>query len=627
LSVVYILAVIFTFGLIVLIHELGHFIAAKKVGVRVVAFSFGFGPYIGRKWGETEYRLSLIPFGGYLRMAGEQTEAGREPKPDELFAKTASQRALVFVGGVTMNLVLGLVAFIVAYGIGVPVVPAVVGDVRPAGPAWRAGLRQDDCIVSVNGRNGYVDFEDLKMAIALADPVEGIRLGLERPSPSSKAPPEHFEVALHPEYDEELGLQTVGIDIGVTLVVGHVVDFPKDTLSSDGSGGGKGWWSKAPTVSPARDAGIELGDRLVEINGRRLERWEDVVESVGRCRGEPLTVHYVRDGRTRTATVKPVARGQWLVGVACRSLKIEVVRPGGWADRAGLRPGDVIQAVRVPGPGEGSEADAGRDRAVRVFSEFKEAVARARAFTLGVARQGETFLAQVERDPRYDLNEDVLFEQGAAIDYVIPGFPAERAGIRRGDRLLAVGDKTVTTQKDMTEPVTRSEGKPILVKWEREGAVMEARIAPERRWLVGIGPKGLVEKRRLGLVGACVVGTRKAVQWVVRFFGTLRSFATRRVATRHLGGPVSIFRMTYEYARHGPGSLCYWIGLISVNLALFNLLPLPVLDGGHLLLTGIEKIKGSPVSERIQAIATYVGLALILSILFYATWNDIVRRW
>ena len=119
------------FGVLIFVHELGHFLAAKWIGVRVDAFSLGFGPSLKKKWGETEYRLGICPLGGYVKMAGEEPTPDKPPQPGEFYSKSVGQRAVVFGAGVFMNLVFGFIAFMLAYQFGVPVLPATVGR-RPA---------------------------------------------------------------------------------------------------------------------------------------------------------------------------------------------------------------------------------------------------------------------------------------------------------------------------------------------------------------------------------------------------------------------------------------------------------------------------------------------------------------
>ena len=178
---------------LIFIHELGHFLAARAFKVRVETFSVGFGTRLwGFRRGETDYRISLVPLGGYVKMAGEYGDLrdGAALAADDLTAKPAWQRAIIFSGGVIMNVLFAFVVFPVAFAMGVPFTAPVLGYVVPGGPAWRADLRPRDEVVSVDGHRVY-QFADIGLDVALADP-DGIVLRILRDGAES-------EVTLRPE--------------------------------------------------------------------------------------------------------------------------------------------------------------------------------------------------------------------------------------------------------------------------------------------------------------------------------------------------------------------------------------------------------------------------------------------
>ncbi len=197
-----IILVIIGICFLIFIHELGHFLVAKKIGVRVHAFSLGFGPAIIRKQiGETEYKISLIPLGGYVKLAGEQK--GEETKGEEweFMSKKPWQRAAVLIAGVAFNTMLAFVAFVIAFRIGVPFITAEVGQINPGGPAWEADIRPGDKIVKVNDILNP-DFEDLFISIALNNSSEGVDLGIEREG-------KIFDVNVVPKYNQRGGVQRI----------------------------------------------------------------------------------------------------------------------------------------------------------------------------------------------------------------------------------------------------------------------------------------------------------------------------------------------------------------------------------------------------------------------------------
>ena len=151
-----ILAVIFVFGVLILTHEWGHFWTARKVGVRVEMFTFGFGPKLfGFKRGDTLYQVALIPFGGAVKLAGEEVGEKEEAKPDEYFAKPAGKRALILVMGSVHNFLAGFLVFVLVFMLGVQTVnyqQSLVGDLEKGFPAERAGLQKGDLVISVAGK-------------------------------------------------------------------------------------------------------------------------------------------------------------------------------------------------------------------------------------------------------------------------------------------------------------------------------------------------------------------------------------------------------------------------------------------------------------------------------------------
>src|SRR5258707_910917 len=154
-----ILAFLFVLGVLVFVHELGHFLAARRIGVRVITFSLGFGPkLLSTKRGDTEYAISLIPLGGYVKMAGESVEDVRSGAPDEFLSKTKWQRFQVLIMGPVMNLLLAVIvmAVVLAQGATVPAYhdePPVLGAVKAGSPAEKAGLLRGDRILTVAGNN------------------------------------------------------------------------------------------------------------------------------------------------------------------------------------------------------------------------------------------------------------------------------------------------------------------------------------------------------------------------------------------------------------------------------------------------------------------------------------------
>jgi len=130
---------------------------------------------------------------------------------------------------------------------------------------------------------------------------------------------------------------------------------------------------------------------------------------------------------------------------------------------------------------------------------------------------------------------------------------------------------------------------------------------------------------KYGFIESCVVGSRKTVIWLWRLVRIISGLASREVPARSVGGIIVIFQASYYAALAGIGKLIYILGFLSINLAIVNLIPIPLLDGGGLFFLLIEKVKGKPVSETTLRIAQYIGLVILLAIMLFAMRNDILR--
>ncbi|MFQ5863134.1 MAG: RIP metalloprotease RseP [Candidatus Brocadiales bacterium] len=589
-----ILLVIVGIGSLIFIHELGHFLAAKKIGVRVLIFSLGFGmPLIRRTWGETEYRISLIPLGGYVKLAGEHLEEGAPRESWDFMSKTPAQRGLVLIAGVVMNTLLAFLVFIIAFRIGVPFVTAEIGEVAPGWPAWEAGLQPGDNIVEITGTTDP-DFEDIFTAVALGSNEGGVPIKVDRNG-------EILEFNVLPRYDEVHGLQRIGIAPAMSQKIGRLLRYADD--------------------APALDAGLKVGDKIIAINGEVIKRAEEIIEIEAQSPGKELTLTILRDGEEKEFKVTPLATMRWMMGVSCTTTKIRAVRAGGMAAQMGLRKGDEILTVN-------DKEVAGWFAVTELIEGTEESPIR-----LGVKRAEKIEELHLHLESHED--KDRFFTGispvlGLRVDRVMEDFPAAEIGMKPGDEIIYLDGQTPRSWEDLLRIITTSEGREMTIKWLRDGKTLTGKFQPIKDEKSAIGRMGLQLKekslvKQYNLIGACQVGTYKALVMIKRIYLTIKGLFTKKVSTETVGGIILIAQASYESAKLGMGKLLYFMGIISLQLAMLNILPIPVLDGGHLLFLGVEKVKGSPVSERTMAIAQYIGLALILCLLVFATRNDILR--
>jgi regulator of sigma E protease len=698
-TLLYIAYAILGIGIIIFLHELGHFLAAKKVGVRVETFCLGFDPVIrGRRLrlfsftrGDTVYAIGGIPFGGYVKMAGE-TALDRKPdspppRSDELLGKSAGARALVFAAGAIFNIISAFLFFILAFRIGVSFIAPVVGQVEPGKPAWRAGLRPGDRVLAIDGEK-VNDFTEIAVSSALGAPDRPRSFVIERAGQA--LPP----VAITPSWSAEHGFHTFGI----TPTFDPVIE-------------------KIPPESVAERAGLAPGDRLagVRLDGFVIEAplatmISALREFEAQHPGAPYELGVERKGEGRRwlkvePKKAPSAKVPPVLGVSPALTVVEDSRPGSDASQA-LHPGDRIltaggkrvfsldwlrvkEEIGVQGPVELEvESVGGAKRAITIDAarliawslagDVKWAFPGLRVASLGggsplsgaLSPGDEVVAVGPEQKPVFEPEEFSRWtqSQGGRVDFwyrrdgrvlrfegqlpagrtdlavewsgmppvqVQPQSPAAKAGIPTGSTIEEIAGKKIRSWKDLREAVQEAEGKSVLVKFfppdtARGATPIEKTVeltsgGREEFEPLVIDPPLLQVRVQAGIIESFSLGAKREVVVAKDVFLSIKGLISRQVEAKNLAGPVGIVSLIYRVSEFGFGTLIYYLALISVNLGLFNLLPFPILDGGHLLFLTIEKIKGSPVDVRIQEIATTVAFFLIIGLALFVTYNDLMR--
>jgi len=422
-------------GILIFVHELGHFIIAKKSGVGVLKFSLGFGPrIIGKKIGETEYQISAIPLGGYIKIIGEnpEEEISEEDRKKSFSEKPIRTRMAIIVFGPLMNMLLSFVLFslIALIGFKIPAfmeAPPSVGWIDPDSPAQRAGLQEGDLIIRVNDRN-VSNWEELKFILA-SNPNARLRLDIER-------------------------------------------------------------------------EGIIVPKELV-----------------------------------------PEERGLFGLGYA------------------------GIQPEWPP-----------------VIKEIKE------------------------------------------------GYPADLAGLKAGDLVLAIDDEEMLHWIQMAMTIWDNPNKTLTFKVKRGQEILSFPIKPKAVkakektiGLIGISsPRETISKQH-GPLKAIVRGGHETLKVTKMTITVLWRLLVRRISLRTVGGPILIFRVAGAAAKSGITDFMSLMASLSITLAIINTLPIPILDGGHLLFLGIEAIRRKPVSVKTRELAYRAGLIIIIMLMLIVFYIDITR--
>lgn len=591
-----ILSVVLGIGFLIFVHELGHFLVAKMVGIRVLEFSIGFGPrIIGFRRGETDYRLSLLPIGGYVKMAGETPEDQTVIDERDFRSKTVGQRAAVLSAGVVMNAIFAFLLFSLAFGLGVPFRQPVVGAVEPGSEAWRQRLPIGARVLTVNGNKIY-DFADIATEIAIS---------------------KGSAVLEYRDLDGNLLTKKV-----------TAVRSPRTGFYAIGIGPTSSEMA-VEEGSNAHAAGLRTGDVIVAVNGREIgprysvqQAFAQITSPTGDDETE-IRLRVRRDGVVLdiayNAEWQPDPR--YRIGVGQVSNEVVAIRDNVDLAAYDLRVGDVIRSIAGSDVGSALQID-----------QALESVPIGEPFNVVLEREGKLEARTwrfADASARVELQDAIALGDKRESEQILvsPGTPAAAAGLRTHDEIVKVGEEPVATYQELYTALGKHQSEePVAIEYLRGGEVFQTTITPRPSYNIARKIRMYEDVRSSSLTGAFSDGFARTIYYVKHIFVILdRMLVHGSVSTKNMGGIVMISKVSYEFAKTGIGKLVYFLAILSVNLAILNLLPIPVLDGGQLLFLLVEKIKGSPVSDRVQQYAAFMGVAAVLFLVLYVTYNDIER--
>ncbi len=236
----------------------------------------------------------------------------------------------------------------------------------------------------------------------------------------------------------------------------------------------------------------------------------------------------------------------------------------------------------------------------------------------------------------FAIGTPIIDQPHAVVGKVMPDRPAEKAGLMPGDTIVSVNGVAVTTFDSLSAIVSKQREHPVELVWLRDGDSMRATVATETRefpredgkvdTIAQIGIQRLVTyDRSHGIFESIGMGFQRTNEMVGGIFSFVGKFVTRQTPANSVGGPLFIAQQSAEAAREGLASFVFLMALLSVNLAVLNILPIPVLDGGHLLFLAIEGLKGSPLSSKVRVVAQQAGMVFLLVFIVFVSWNDLMR--
>jgi regulator of sigma E protease len=544
MSVLYFLLLV---GVLVVIHELGHFAAAKLLDVKVLRFSIGYGrPLVRVKLRETEYQLAIFPIGGYVRILGIEGEAESRHDIGRSFAsRPLWQRLVIVFAGPAANLILPVIIYFVFFA-GHTVLPAaVIGDVLDNGAAARAGLEPGDRVVEIDGRATRY-WEDLETEIRRA-PGQELHLTIARNGKT-------FERYLTPV--EQVMRQRDGGASKVGWAAIRAAPFVPLVGVIDAQ-------------SPAAHAGLRTQDLIISVDGRPVRNWSDVQRQLGKLPRRTSLVYF--------------------------------------------------RGTEVPGVPQVELLDAG-------FADL---------------------VPDTETDPQFHRTSYTGLEHAEMfVAHVDPGSPADSAGLRPGDLVIALDDKPVSHWMELDQRLQADPNKTFKLTWKRATEMstetMTADLTQVQRQQLDeydhtvtrlvFGAHNDVDRGTPAMVpieGRFGYAVTKALQ---RTGETISTMAAGFFQIMHgespgetLGGPLMMYRVASVSGNQGWDSFLLMLALISVNLGLINLLPVPMLDGGLVLVFAIEGVRRRPLSTRARDRVQLAGLIVIGLIMILAVRNDVMR--
>jgi regulator of sigma E protease len=545
MSVLYFLLLV---GVLVVIHELGHFAAAKLLDVKVLRFSFGYGrPLVRAKIGETEYQVAVFPLGGYVRILGiEGEQEGKADAGRSFASRPLWQRVVIVLAGPAANLLLPIIIYFVFFA-GHTMLPASeIGDVLDASPASRAGIEPGDRVLEIDGR-AMRYFEDIENVVQ-GSPGKELQFRISRNGKEF----ERYVTPIQETVRKRDGHVSLQGHVGIT----HPPFVPLVGVIDE--------------QSPAGRAGLVTGDLIISVDGRPVRNWSDVKHQLGRIARRSSIVYF---------------RGTELPGVP----QIELLSPG-FADL-------------VPE----TEVDPTLKR--HTYTGLEHA---------------EMFVAHVD-----------------------PGSPADSAGLKPGDLIVALDDKPVAHWLDLDQRLQAEPAKTYKLTWKRATAVgkteqLSAELTQVQRQELDdyghtvtrlvFGARNDVDRGRGAMTpieGRFGYAMSKALERTGDTISTMVSGFLQIISgdtpSDAFGGPLTVLHAASVSGNQGWDSFMLMIALISINLGLINLLPIPMLDGGHLLVFAIEGALRRPLTAKMRVRIQQAGLVIIALIVILAAGNDVMR--
>ncbi len=682
-----ILQVCLGLGAVIFVHELGHFLVAKLCGVQCDKFFIGFdigGYKLSRQWGETEYGIGILPLGGYVKMLGqddnpaniaeqvrESQVSGANSNAKEItgpggekylvnqrsyLAKSVPQRMAIISAGVIMNVIFAFVFAAIAFGVGVPYIPCIVSQTSIGSPAWESGLRAGDEIVSI-GDIKDPSFNNLRGGVMLGDLENGIDFVVRRAETGAEVP-----LLLKPKQGP--GLARVGIFLPRSLRLAKQKPVEEESPADNAS------------------AAFQGDDEIVAIDGNAVRDYREFVAQLVASADRPLNVTVRRGGKApkenpygareggKEVTISVPAQPMRRLGLVMEMGKVASVVKESEAAKRGIQPGDFIDKVGFADDASTDQtAEAERlfadpitlpEQLRRLADQGRDVKLTVRSSGGGEGRQSpEEIVLPLERvtwmEPSLIPNDPlsvpalgIAYRVLSRVGEVQANSPASNAGLQSGD---VITKAEFILPKSLKKPAKADpiefgkegqhnwpvfieglqylpEGTQVKLTYERGEESFGATLVPEATNDQFVAERGFVFEpiQRIRLARSfgeqLELGYQETVNSLGMVFRFLRKLGTQ-IPLTSLGGPVTIAQAAGYSAFEGLGKLLVFLTILSANLAVINFLPIPLLDGGHMVFLAYEGVRGRPASERFVVALHTIGFAFIVTLMLFVLSLDL----
>lgn len=594
---------------------------------------------------ETEYRFNWIPLGGYVKMLGQEDLDPTKVSRDQRSFNNAPiwKRMIIVSAGVIMNVIFAVGFFIAAFMWGIKYPPAVAGGIDPGSPAATAVATNDKSIVGIQPGDRFIaingvkpsDFNSQKVDAALTRTGETLTLSVERPAFGDQ-PAKSLEFVIKPTFNDDVKMLDTGINEPRTL---RIVDAePELGLTRK---------TALQTIEDT-DLPLQPGWILTTVNGQPVTAGWQYQRMVAASNGQAmqLVFHDTNDKADHTLTVEPITQMQHagmptvsgqsdedipnLLGLVPAAY-IAKVEEKSAADGV-LRKGDIITRIGTvdwPTPQQISSAAQHADPSVTV-TILRDGLSQTMTIT-PQSTDWKFWRRQIGIQRWWGKDHLVIAD-------VLKDSPFAESDIAPGSIITAVNGAPVKNWNDLRkslqnagESVTLDLRRPLLGGVDQKVTVqLPAKAHEQLASLAWFDPiHAFMLERELqktdSPVTALSMGFDKTMLFLKQTYITFLRLADQSLSPKQLSGPVGIATIGTQMADRGFAYLFYFAGLISVNLAVVNFLPFPIVDGGLFVMLLIEKARGKPLPLGVQTAITYAGLVFLGAVFLFVTYNDIVR--